>query len=155
MARTEPEQRDEPGSMPPPRAPAAAAAPFVFELEPARHLLRVTKRGFWDMATLAAFTDAFRAALRRMKLEGGCRYCLVDASAFAVQSADVMQGLQALVDSFAPDCPARMAGITGSKLGALQACHGLPHAHRRIFMTRQEAEAWLFADAESSTTTAC
>jgi len=131
-------------------APAFTPAPFEFDIDLGRRLLCVTKRGFWDMATLHAFADGFRLALRRMKLEGGCRYCLVDASAFAVQSAEIMQGLQDLVESFPPDCPARMAGVSGSKLSALQACHGGSPVHRRIFMTRREAEAWLFADAQGA-----
>ncbi len=80
---------------------------FIRDLRPG--LLAVTVRGYWDMATCAAYADAFRLQLRRMKARGGCRHCLVDASDFAVQSADIGKALQALVDGFAPDCPERMA----------------------------------------------
>jgi hypothetical protein len=44
--------------------------------------------------------DAIRLELRLMKLKGGCRHCLVDATEFAVQSIEVTQALQALTDGF-------------------------------------------------------
>lgn len=119
--------------------------PFRFEVDGARRLLTVTKHGYWTMATCAAFAETFRTELRRMKAQGGCHYCLVDASDFAVQSAEVAQALLALADSFPADCPGRMAGITGSKLSELQARHGGEAPDRRVFPTRAAAEAWLFS----------
>ncbi len=120
-------------------------APFHFEADGARRLLTVTKQGYWTMETFMAFADAFHMELRRMKAQGGCRYCLVDATHFAVQSAEVAGALQALVDSFPEDCPARMAGISGSKLSELQARHRGEAPGRRVFPTREAAEAWLFS----------
>jgi hypothetical protein len=86
--------------------------------------------------------------LRKMKAREVCRYCLMDATEFAVQSADITKALQALADSFPPDCPERMAGISGSKLSELQARHAGGSSKRRVFATREAAEAWLFSDAD-------
>lgn len=120
--------------------------PFTFEIDTRRSLLVVTKWGYWDMPTFLTFAEGFRAALRRMKARGGCRYCLVDASNFAVQSADIGRALQELVESFDPACPARMAGVSGSKLGELQARHTGHAPNRRVFSSRTAAEDWLFSD---------
>lgn len=124
-----------------------AQPPFAFAIDTQRHLLTITKRGYWSMATFEAFAQAFEAHLRQMRAAGGCRYCLVDASAYAVQSADVTRALLALVSSFPPDCPARMAGITGSKLSELQARHAAATSSRQVFANRAAAEAWLFAES--------
>jgi len=120
--------------------------PFEFKADTGRSLLSVTVRGYWDMATFTAYADSFRMELRQMKARGGCRRCLMDATEFAVQSAEVTRALQALADSFAPDCPALMAGVSGSKLSELQARHAGESGTRRVFATREAAEAWLFAE---------
>ena len=121
-------------------------APFEFTIDGKKRMLTVTKRGYWDMATFKAFADEFRLTLRRMAVAGGCRYCLVDASEYAVQGAEVTQALKALVTSFPADCPERMAGVTGSKLSELQARHSGEAPNRQVFSDRQRAEAWLFSD---------
>lgn len=120
-------------------------AAFDLKTDARRSLVAVTLSGYWDMTTFAAYADAIRLELRRMKARGGCRHCLVDATEFAVQSADITKALQALTDSFAPDCPERIAGISGSKLGELQARHAGGSSTRQVFSTREAAEAWLFA----------
>lgn len=122
--------------------------PFTFETDAARKLLVVTKWGYWDMATFAAFAETFRMTLRRMQRAGGCRYCLVDASRYAVQSRAISEALQALVESFPPDCPQRMAGVSGSQLGRLQARHHGETPDRQVFSSRADAEAWLFSDQD-------
>jgi hypothetical protein len=120
-------------------------APFELRTEARRSLIGVTLHGYWDMATFAAYADAIRLELRRMKLNGGCRHCLVDATEFAVQSIEVTLALQALTDGFPPDCPERIAGFAGSKLSELQARHAGESATRRVFATREAAEEWLFS----------
>lgn len=117
---------------------------FNLETDARRSLIAVTLSGYWDMATFNAYADAIRIELRRMKTRGGCRHCLVDATEFAVQSAEITRALQTLTDSFAPDCPERIAGISGSKLGELQARHAGGSDTRRVFATREAAEGWLF-----------
>jgi hypothetical protein len=119
--------------------------PFEIKAETRRSLLTVTLHGYWDKTTFDAYADAIRLALRRLKVQGGCRHCLVDATGFAVQSAEITKALQALTDSFAPDCPERIAGISGSKLSELQARHAGESSSRRVFPTREAAEAWLFS----------
>jgi hypothetical protein len=122
-------------------------APFAFAIDQPRQCLHVTKRGYWDMATVERFARSFCDALQRMRMAGGCRYCLVDASGFAIQSAEVAEALQRLVDGFDPACPAKMAGISGSALGKLQASRFSARGVRQIFATRGEAEHWLFGAA--------
>ncbi len=122
--------------------------PFEIRSETKRSLLVATMRGYWDMATFTIYADAFRLELRRMRTRGGCRHCLVDASAFAVQSAEITRALQDLADSCPADCPERMAGISGSKLGELQARHAGGSSKRRVFATREAAEAWLFSETD-------
>jgi hypothetical protein len=120
--------------------------PFEFKTDNRRSLLSIVVRGYWDMATFKAYADTFRLELRKMKLRGGCRRCLMDASDFAVQHADITKALQALADSFPPDCPELMAGVSGSKLGELQARHAGGSDTRRVFATIEAAEAWLFSE---------
>lgn len=129
-------------------------APFSFTIDHARKGLIVTKSGYWDMPVFNAFAGTFRDMLRRMKLSGGCDYCLIDASAFMVQSTTVSTALLALVESFDPACPRRMAGISGSQLGKLQARVGGERPARRVFSSRADAEAWLFADPSGAATPA-
>jgi hypothetical protein len=119
---------------------------FEFRIDQRRSLLTAVTRGYWDLATVTAYAEAFRLELRRMKVRGGCLRCLMDATEFAVQSPEVTRALQALADSFAPDCPERMAGVSGSKLGELQARHAGQSSTRRVFATHEAAQAWLFAD---------
>lgn len=120
-------------------------AAFDLKTDARRSLISVTLSGYWDMATFTAYAEAIRMELRRMKAGDGCRHCLVDATEFAVQSAEITKALKALTDSFAPDCPERIAGISGSKLGELQARHAGGSSTRRVFPTREAAEAWLFS----------
>ena len=118
---------------------------FEFKIEAQRSLIAVTLHGYWDMATFAAYAEGIRTKLHGMKVSGGCRHCLVDATDFAVQSMEVTQALQTLTDSFPPDCPERIAGFTGSKLSELQARRAGQSATRRVFATQSAAEAWLFS----------
>lgn len=128
-----------------PSLPGNAPATFQFEIRAARKLLLVTKSGYWDMATFDRFAAAFRDHLRRMRADRGCDHCLIDASAFAVQSSEITAALQMLVESFDPACPRRMAGIISSQLSKLQARRSGDNLRRQVFSTRAEAEAWLFA----------
>ncbi len=87
-------------------------APFELRTEARRSLIAVTLHGYWNMAAHSpAYADAIRVELRRLKLKGGCRHCLVDATGFAVQSIEITQALQDLNDSFLPDCPERIARL--------------------------------------------
>jgi hypothetical protein len=123
-----------------------SANAFDLVVDRSRDLLIVTKRGYWDIALTERFADAFRGALRRMRVGGGCRYCLVDATDFAIQSNEVSLALQALVESFDPQCPGRMAGVVSSSLSKLQASRHGATGTRQVFAARAQAEAWLFSD---------
>jgi len=119
--------------------------PFDIEIEPDRHLLRLTMRGYWDEPTFSDFSRSFRRALDMLAARGGCFHALVDGRDFAVQSADIARKFGELVAESGPKMAGRTASIVSTTLNKLQANHaGITQA--QYFTDRKQAEAWLFSE---------
>ena len=119
---------------------------FTIAIDPGRKLLRITLRGFWDIATM----DAYDAELRRVGGEltaAGHRreelIALVDARALSVQSQDLISTYK---DRFggAERHGRRVATLASSVLFKKQA-ERIAFPNQRIYMDEEEALAWLMS----------
>jgi hypothetical protein len=113
-----------------------------------RHLIWITLRGFWDMATFEAFAPEFESALLRLHRHGGCRYALVDGREFAVQPLEISEAFARQLRMLAPYAARRTANVVPAQLNRMQAQRSGEKLLARFFSDIAEAEAWLFADTE-------
>lgn len=121
--------------------------PYDVDVDFPRKLLSLHLRGFWDLATFAAFAVEFENALRLLHRHGGCEVALVDGSAFAVQSREVMERFARVMQDNAGMLAKRTATIVPAELNRMQSARVGENIARRDFATRAEAEAWLFDEA--------
>ena len=123
---------------------------FTIETDPARRLIRVTMRGFWDEATVAAYDKEIQIAGAATMAAARCArhelLALVDARELAPQSQELLAKFR---DRFlAPERqPKRNATLVSSALLKRQAERIAP-PNQRIFEGEREHEAmeWLLAD---------
>lgn len=119
-------------------------ASFHFEVNPGRHLIKVTLSGFWDSETLLRFDHAARREVAQMTRtrRGQAVIILIDARASCVQSKEVAIGLQKL----AVDVSAmvkKTAVLVASTLQQLQSQRINPADYHRVFSSETDAMNWL------------
>lgn len=103
-------------------------------------------RGFWDLATFERFAAEFVRALHLLHRHGGLERALVDGSAFAVQSREVMMRFAEVTRENAAYLARRTANVVPGALNRLQVSQVGQRIASRDFKTRAEAEAWLAQD---------
>ncbi len=109
-------------------------------------LLDFALRGHWDMDTVARYAASIRDVVARLPGLGvrvGEQVTLVDITAFAVQSPEVLVALTGTADP-AGLTSRRVALVRNSALLSLQAKRALPHLP--LFDTREAALEWLYAE---------
>lgn len=117
--------------------------PFEVSLDPHARLLRWTMGGFWSLSDVAAFGGAMRAAVKPLgpppqRFDGLC-----DSRDFPVQSIAVSTALGAIDRIGAAMRRGRVAIVVGSVMNKLQAERSLKGGALRVFLSIEEAEAWL------------
>jgi hypothetical protein len=119
---------------------------FEVTTDISRRLLEITMRGFWDVATFDAFAVEFEKALQTLHRAGGAEMAIVDGREFAVQSKEILGRFEEIMRSNAPYLAERTASIVPTELNRMQAKRVTENLTRRDFTTREDAEAWLFAN---------
>ena len=105
--------------------------------------LEITLTGFWDADTMLAFEGEMLRALRGLKVLGGAKSCLVDASSYPVQSSEISARHQRLLAGLGELAAERIAMIVPGQLVRRQAERTAADLHHRTFMAREEALLWL------------
>lgn len=120
--------------------------PFEISVDIRRRQLDMSLRGFWDLATFERFAAEFVRALHLLHRHGGLERALVDGSAFAVQSREVMMRFAEVTRENAAYLARRTANVVPGALNRLQVSQVGQRIASRDFKTRAEAQAWLAQD---------
>lgn len=116
---------------------------FDVHYDRASRILHWTMRGFWTMADVAAFAASMRQAITVLGSPPYVYDALCDSRAFPVQSADVGAALGKINDIGKTIRTGRTAIVVGSVINKLQAQRTLIDPDLRVFLTLDEATAWL------------
>lgn len=103
----------------------------------------LTLRGFWTLDTFHRFSEELKAEIIRLRGRHGKVKVLSDSREFPVQSHDVME---AFAQSFRKPTGNRTAIIVGTMLNKMQAERTLGSPGLRVFLSVEEARAWLEED---------
>lgn len=107
------------------------------------NMLHWTMRGFWTVADVTAFGAAMRQSMPVFGSPPFTYDALCDSRAFPVQSAEVGAALGRINDIGRTMRIGRTAIVVGSVMNKLQAQRTLVDPDLRVFLTLEEATAWL------------
>lgn len=115
---------------------------YSIDFDPARHFVKVVRRGFWTVAVFDEYVRELRSILELVQIRQKDFVGLIDIRDQGVQTAEVAQCFQRLIadDSIQP---VRVAVLTTKALSKLQA-ERVGRTTQRVFTTEKEALAWLF-----------
>ena len=118
-------------------------APYEVRYDRFRRRLYWTMRGLWTMAEVGGFIGALRAATAPLGAPPFTYDGLCDSRDFKVQSREVSEALGKIDDASRTMREGRTAIVVGSMMNKLQAERTLKSSGTRIFLTMDDAEAWL------------
>jgi len=123
------------------------SAKFSFEVDPARDLVRIRMRGFFEHDDLHAFLEARRRAHLALDCPPNMHVTLNDLRDMKIQAQEIVDAFRAMLS--APHFRSRrLAFVVGSTLAKAQVMRALLGREARCFDDLASAEAWLFADEE-------
>ena len=118
---------------------------YRFDYDAARNRVLVDIRDFWTVATVREFATAAGAFAQGVRATRDDYDILIDSRDFPVQANDVADLLPNIAEAGLTLTSGRAASVVGSHLNKLQAERTQTHPRIRIFMTVEDAEAWLGA----------
>ncbi|MDG2535344.1 hypothetical protein P6144_16910 [Sphingomonas sp. HITSZ_GF] len=116
---------------------------FELEYDAGRNRMLVVMRDFWTLETIRDFATAAGAKAQEVRQIRDDYDVLLDTRDFPVQANDVADLLPSIAEGGLRLTSGRAASVVGSLLNKLQAERTQSHPRLRIFMTMDEAEAWL------------
>ncbi len=116
---------------------------FRMDYDAARNRILVEIRDFWTIETVREFATAAGAKAQEVLAIRNDYDVLIDSRDFPVQANDVADLLPSIAEAGLTLTSGRAASVVGSHLNKLQAERTQTHPRMRIFMTVEEAEAWL------------
>ena len=116
---------------------------YGFDYDPVRNRVTLWMRDFWTVGTVREFAAASGAFAQETRAIRGDYDILVDSRDFPVQSNDVADLLPNIAEAGLTLTSGRAAAVVGSQLNKLQAERTQTNPRMRVFMTVEEAEAWL------------
>ena len=118
---------------------------YRFDYDPHRNLVRVMIRDFWTPETVREFAVAAGAKATAVRAIRADYDVLIDSREFPVQANDVADLLPTIAEAGLSLTSGRAASVVGSHLNKLQAERTQTHPRFGVFMTMEDAEAWLAA----------
>ncbi len=122
---------------------------FHHDYDPLRNRVLVTIRDFWTVETVREFAAASAAKAQETRAIRTDYDILIDSRDFPVQANDVADLLPAVANGGLALTSGRAASVVGSTLNKLQAERTQTHPRMKIFLTMDEAEAWLATPPEA------
>lgn len=127
-----------------PQQPGERPAPdYAIEFDKAARLLRLRLSGFWTEDVLRRFAADLLAAVQSAGAAGTPFDVLSDTSRFPVQSTEVAQGFERIMQAGASMHQGRTAIVVASTLNKIQAERIFTEPTVRIFTAAEEAARWL------------
>jgi len=121
--------------------------PYSIETDPARRLLTIVMRGYWDQPTFDQFAGEYSQTIRAMHASGRLHFALIDGRDFAVQARQISDQFRDLIAAHQSYVAPRTATVVPTHLNKLQAERTGEAIAARYFTDMAEAEAWLFSEA--------
>lgn len=118
--------------------------PYSIDTDPARRLLTIVMRGYWDQPTFERFAAEYSRKIRQMHASGTLDNALIDGREFAVQARAISDQFRDLIAAHTPYMAKRTATVVPAHLNKLQAERAGEAIDARYFTDMAEAEAWLF-----------
>jgi hypothetical protein len=116
---------------------------FRLDYDARRNLILIDLRDFWTVETVHEFAAAAGAKAQEVLAIRKDYDVLIDSRDFPVQANDVADLLPSIAQAGLTLTSGRAASVVGSHLNKLQAERTQTHPRMRIFMSFEEAEAWL------------
>jgi len=119
---------------------------YDIRLDRPNRLVHIVLDGFWEGDTMARYEREVRDSYLALRKIGGATRLLVDRRKFPVQTPEYAKRLEELVVRLEPIAPARIAVVVPNGLAKLQVerATAAVQGSRRIFLSEDEARAWLF-----------
>ncbi len=117
----------------------------MVDIDETAGLLTITIDGFLTPDEVPALAAALGGRARQAHAAGRPFDVLVDSRGFPVQANDVADGLTLIMRGGMALTPGHAAVVVGSHLNKLQAERTLVHPRLRVFLTLDDAKAWLAA----------
>lgn len=116
---------------------------FRLDYDAARNRILIEIRDFWTVETVHAFAAAAGAKAHEVRAIRADYDVLVDSRHFPVQASDIADLLPGIANAGLALTSGRAASVVGSHLNKLQAERTQTHPRMKIFLTMEDAEAWL------------
>jgi hypothetical protein len=116
---------------------------YGLDYDPRRNRILVRLRDFWTVDTVREFAAASGAFAQQTRAIRDDYDVLIDSRDFPVQANEIADLLPNIAEAGLTLTSGRAAAVVGSQLNKLQAERTQTHPRMRIFMTMEEAEAWL------------
>ena len=116
---------------------------YEIRYDAAARLLFYRMEGFWTLDTVARFVADLQAATASIRGTPLRFDALCDSTNFPVQSHEVSDALGRVMKAGTKLRTGRTAIAVASTLNKLQAQRALPHPSVRVFLSMDEARAWL------------
>ncbi|HEX8384173.1 MAG TPA: hypothetical protein VF592_12450 [Sphingomonas sp.] len=116
---------------------------YEMQYDMVANLFLYRMRGFWTMEIIGRFVADLQAAAARIRRVPLHFDTLCDSTDFPVQSTEVSLALGKIMAGAIKMRTGRTAIAVGSKLNKMQAERTLAHPSVRIFLSMDDARAWL------------
>ena len=116
---------------------------FTVDTDEPAGLLHLKLAGFWTSDTVRGFIAALLPAVEQMQRRVGGYSILSDSTEFPVQSPEVSEQFTRIMAAGAGRSRGRTAIVVAGMLNKLQAQRIFKGPHVGVFLTRDEALAWL------------
>ena len=121
---------------------------YQLKIDPKRKFLEIALRGYWDEKVHDAYEREEALAFDALERLGPPTFCLLDLSDFPPQAKGFVERTNKRLNSPNTKVPSRSAVVVPGAIAKLQSdridLQG--GAERRIFASREAAEAWLFGE---------
>ncbi|WP_066800907.1 hypothetical protein [Sphingomonas soli] len=117
---------------------------YRVEYDRQANVMRIHVEGFWNLKNVSGFAAAVGVATNHARDAGRDDFdVIVESLDFPVQGTEVADLLTDVMRAGMSQTNGRSAVVVGSHLNRLQAERTLVHPRVRVFLSMEEAEAWL------------
>ncbi|BBF70469.1 MULTISPECIES: hypothetical protein [Sphingomonas] len=121
---------------------------FHVEYDPRANCLMMKVEGFWNADNVVALAKEVGAKANQAKAIRDDFNVIVESFEFPVQANDVADLLAGIMRGGMTLTSGRTAVVVGSQLNRAQAERTLVHPRVRVFLTMEEAQAWVAEEAD-------
>lgn len=122
------------------------SAMFSFSYDPARVLLTVVQKGYWNLPVFRDYERDYLAHHERIRLTHRNYRVFADCRDYPVQSTEIGEAFARLFDKLMGENKGHYAIVAASTLNKMQAKRAIPQPNVQVFTDPDEAMEWLFEE---------